>query len=177
MFVRVLYSIFLGLLVALFVGWAMASLFPTPNWDTEYPNLEQYKEQPAPPSEQELSVLTFDQRVARMQEFDAGKAAYDEWKAGYDEKQKEFNDKMEKQGRNVALYSLVIAVIVTGASLWYSGRLQVITEGMLLGGIFTLIYSIGWTMARAPKIAVLTVGISLLVTIVIGYMKFAKKPT
>jgi hypothetical protein len=175
MFVRVLYIIFLGLLVALFVGWAMDSMFPTPKWETEYPDVQQYKDQPMPPSEQELSVLTYDQRVARMQEFDTTKAAYDEWKKDYDAKQKEFNTKMETQGRNVALYSLVIAVAVTMASLWYSGKLQIITEGMLLGGIFTLMYSIGWTMARAPRIAVLTVGISLVVTIIVGYMKFVKK--
>jgi hypothetical protein len=177
MFVKVLYMIFLGILVALFVGWAMSSMFPTPKWETEYPDVQQYMDQPMPPSEQELSVLTYDQRVARIQAFDSTKAAYDLWKTDYDAKQKEFNTKMEKQGRNVALYSLVIAVAVTMASLWYSGKLMVITEGMLLGGIFTLMYSIGWTIARAPKIAVLTVGISLVVTIIVGYMKFVKKST
>jgi hypothetical protein len=175
MFVRVLYIIFLGILVALFVVWAMASLFPTPSWDTTYPDVREYRDAPYLPSEQELSVLTPDQRAQKMQAYEADKATYDSWKTEHDQLQKDFDKKMQAQGRTVALLSLLIAVVVVTGSLWYSGELQVITEGLLLGGIFTLIYSIGWSIARAPKIAVLVVGVGLVVTIVVGYVKFVKR--
>lgn len=176
MFMRVLYSVFLGILVTLFVAWAMAAWYSTPRWETEYPDVEHKKEPPILPSEQELSILTLDERIARLQEYEESMTAYEEWKATRDELQEEFDKKLEVQGRNVALISLLFAVILTAASLWYSGRLQAIAEGMLLGGIFTLMYSIGWCIARAPTIAVLVVGVGLVVTIVIGYMKFVPKP-
>lgn len=176
MFVRVLYCIFLGILVALFVGWAMASYYPNPEWETEYPNVDQYKSEPVQPSERAgLAAMSPEERAAAQQQYETDKAAFEEWKAQNEVRQKDFKAKTEAQGRAVALISLLIAVIVTSVSLWFSGKLQVITEGLLLGGIFTLIYSIGWSFYRAPKVAVWTVGIGLVVTIVVGYMKFVRK--
>lgn len=176
MFVRVLYCIFLGILVALFVGWAMASYYPYPEWETEYPGIDQYKSEPVQPSERAgLAAMSPEERAAAQQQYETDKAAYEEWDAQNEVRQKDFKAKTEAQGRAVALISLLIAVVVTSVSLWYSGKLQVITEGLLLGGIFTLIYSIGWCFVRAPKLAVLTVGIGLVVTIAVGYMKFVRK--
>lgn len=175
MFVRVLYSIFLGILVALFVGWAMSSWFPTPQWDTEYPGVQQYPSPPVAPTSDELSYLDAQQKDARVQQYKTDLANYQKWQADHDQMDKDFKAKVDKQGTTVALISLLIAVVVTTASLLYSGKLDVIAEGLLLGGIFTLIYSIGWSFTHAPKYAVLTVGISLIVTLAVGYVKFAKK--
>ena len=175
MFVRVLYCIFLGLLVALFVGWAMSAWFPTPRWETVYRDFEQNMGEPAAPSPDELNLITADQRTARIQQYETDRAAYVEWQTNHDARDEEFKKISDKQGVTVALISMLIAVVVTSVSLLYSGKLQVITEGLLLGGIFTLIYSIGWTLFRAPTVAVLIVGVSLVVTIVIGYIKFVKK--
>jgi len=176
MFQRVLYSIFLGFLVCMFVVWAMAAWFPTPQWSNEYPGVERRAEQPIPPSSDELNFLSPGEREIRMQEYEADRATYREWEAGHEDWEREFEKKMDAQGMTVALISLLIAVVVTSATLLYSGRLQVITEGVLLGGIFTLIYSIGWCFVRAPKIAVVSVGIGLVVTLVLGYVKFVRNP-
>jgi len=176
MFVRVLYCIFLGILVALFVGWAMASFYPNPEWDTEYPGVEQWKSEPVRPSQQSgYAAMSPEERAAAQQQYETEHAAYVEWDTQNKVRVKDFKAKTDAQGRAVALISLLIAVVVTSVSLWFSGKLQVITEGLLLGGIFTLIYSIGWSFYRAPKLAVLTVGIGLVVTIVVGYMKFVRK--
>jgi hypothetical protein len=176
MFQRVLYSIFLGFLVCMFVVWAMAAWFPTPQWKNEYPGIERSPEQPIPPSSEELNFLDPGERQVRIQEYEADRAAYREWEASHEDMENEFEIKMDAQGMTVALISLLIAVVITSGSLLYSGRLQVITEGLLLGGIFTLIYSIGWCFVRAPKIAVVSVGIGLVVTLVLGYFKFVRNP-
>ncbi len=174
MFQRVLYAIFLGFLVCMFVVWAMAAWHPTPQWNDEYPGVERYAEQAIPPSTEELNFLSPGEREIRIQEYEADRATYREWVAGHEEWEREFKIKMDAQGMIVALISLLIAVVITSVCLVYSGRLQVITEGLLLGGIFTLIYSIGWCFARAPNIAVWSVGIGLVVTLVLGYYKFVR---
>lgn len=176
MFARVLYCIFLGLLVAFFVAWAMDAWFPTPQWDKVYPGVERYPQEPIPPSSEELNMLSAETKSARVQQYEADRAAFEEWKTNRDQREEEFTKLMDKQGITVALISMAIAVVVTTVSLLYSGRLQVITEGMLLGGIFTLIYSLGWTFIRTPKIAVWAVAVSLVITIAVGYMKFVRKP-
>lgn len=176
MFARVLYCIFLGFLVCMFVVWAMALWFPTPEWETVYPGVEQYPSEPIPPSTEELNILTAEDRTARLEEYSEKRTEYRNWEANHEEMQAEFKKKIDKQGLTVAVISMLIAVILVAVSLWYVGRLQVITEGMLLGGIFTLIYSLGWCFVRAQNIAVLAVGISLVVTIIIGYKKFVQQP-
>lgn len=176
MFQRVLYAIFLGFLVCMFVVWAMAAWFPTPQWNDEYPGVERYAQQPIPPSSEELNFLSPGESEIRIQEYEADRAVYRDWEATHEDMEREFGKKMDAQGMTVALISLLIAVVVTSVCLLYSGRLQVITEGLLLGGIFTLIYSIGWCFVRAPKIAVVSVGIGLVVTLLLGYIKFVRNP-
>jgi len=76
---------------------------------------------------------------------------------------------LEAQTTTVALISLVIAVLVMGIGIGLSGNVPVISEGLLLGGLFTLIYSIGWCFIWAPKIGVLHVAVGLVIMIVGGY--------
>jgi len=175
MFQRVLYAIFLGFLVCMFVVWLMAAWHPTPQWSDDYPDVERDAQQPIPPTA-ELDFLSDGERELRIQEYEDDRTTYRYWVANHDDMEREFESKMDAQGMTVALISLLIAVVITSVCLLYSGRLQVITEGLLLGGIFTLIYSIGWCFARAPNIAVWSVGIGLIVTLVLGYIKFVKNP-
>ena len=74
MFARVLYCIFLGLLVVLFVAWAMNAWFPTPQWETVYPGIEQMVQPAVPPSQDELNMLNPDEKAARIQEFETARA-------------------------------------------------------------------------------------------------------
>jgi len=73
------------------------------------------------------------------------------------------------------LYSVFLAVVVVVVSVGLSGRLPVISEGLLLGGLFTLIYSIGFSFMSSPKVAVIPVGVGLILTIALGYKRFARK--
>lgn len=176
MFQRVLYAIFLGFLICMFVVWAMAAWFPTPEWRDEYPGVERREELPIPPSSAELNYLSQEEAEIRMQEYEADRTAYREWDASHEDMETEFDKKIEAQAIPVALISMLIAVIITSAGLLYSRKLKVVAEGMLLGGIFTLFYSIGWCFVFAPTIAVLAVGIGLVFTLVMGYYKYVRNP-
>lgn len=83
-----------------------------------------------------------------------------------------------------ALYTsiilLICATVILVISLIRSERLPVISNGLLLGGVFTMIYAVIMTMqgVQSPtRFAVVTV--ALITTVGIGYLKFAyrKKAT
>jgi len=176
MVIKVLYCVFLGLLVVLFVGWAMAALYPTPQWKTEYPAIEQWGGRgPEKPTADELQVLSTAEKRAKLQDYEAKSKEYQAKEQERERLRKALEEKTEKRGRNVSLISLLIAVVVVVVSVGLSGRLPVISEGLLLGGLFTLIYSIGWSFVRSPKIAVIPVGVGLIITIALGYKIFARK--
>jgi hypothetical protein len=181
MVIKVLYSIFLGVLVVLFVGWLMAALFPTPQWDSEYPGVERYgyaSPSPEKPTADELEGLSVAERKAKFRDYEAKRKqheAKEEAKEKEHQKmEKAFSEKTEKRGRSVSLISLLIAVAVVALGVGFSGRLPVISEGLLLGGLFTLIYSIGFSFVRSPKIAVIPVGLGLIITIALGYKRFVR---
>jgi hypothetical protein len=70
---------------------------------------------------------------------------------------------------------LSCAVIVLAVALLLAEKLGVIADGLLLGGIFTLLYGIGRGMdtdSNKYRFMVATVG--LVVTLVLGYIKFTR---
>lgn len=72
---------------------------------------------------------------------------------------------------------LVIATVVSAVSLSLSRRLEVIANGLLLGGVFTMISSVGMAFSMDSsgwRFAVVTA--ALLLTIAVGYLRFARRP-
>ncbi len=70
---------------------------------------------------------------------------------------------------------LVLATAILVISLALPAHQAVITNGLLLGGVFTMIYAVGMTITTDQSIwRFLVVAVALLVTITIGYLKFAK---
>jgi hypothetical protein len=175
MVIKVLYSIFLGALVVLFVGWAMAALYPTPQWETEYPTVQQrYESVPRAPTAQELEFLSPTERKAKLQEYEAKSKEAEARESERQKLQAALQTKRQVHDRNVSLISLLVSVIVVVMAVGSSVRLPVISEGLLLGGLFTLIYSIGWSFLRSPKSAVIPVGVGLIITLALGYRMFVR---
>ena len=175
MVIKVLYCVFLGVLIVLFVGWAMAALYPSPQWGTEYPGIAEYESPPDRPATEELQILSPGERRARWQDYQAKGKEYDARAAKREKLRTALQKKTEQHDRNVSLTSLLLSVVVVALGVGLSGRLPVISEGLLLGGLFTLVYSIGWSFVRSPKIAVIPVGVGLIVTIALGYRIFVRR--
>jgi hypothetical protein len=174
MVIKVLYCVFLAALVVLFVGWAETALYPTPQWDIEYPGIEEYESGPQEPSALKLEGLTPAERRAQLQQYEAERKEYEVREAKRARLRTALSKKVDIHDRNVSLISLLVAVAVMALSVGLSAKLPVISEGLLLGGLFTLIYSIGWSFVRSPKIAVIPVGVGLIVTIALGYKRFVR---
>ena len=71
---------------------------------------------------------------------------------------------------------LVCATIILAVSLFLPERQGVLSNGILLGGVFTMIYAVGMTVSsNASVLRFVVVAIALAVTIVIGYLKFTRR--
>ena len=174
MAVKVLYCVFLAALIVLFVAWAMAALYPTPQWDSEYPAIEEWESSPQMPRTEELEFLSRGEAKAKLHEYEAKLKEYEARKKQRQELREALERKTEHHGRNVSLASLLVAVVVVLLGFGLASSLPVISEGLLLGGLFTLMYSIGWSFVGSPKTAVIPVGIALIITVALGYRMFVR---
>jgi hypothetical protein len=163
---KFIYTIFIGLLIALFVGLGIDAFYSAPK-APEYP--EAYK---FPTSAKLEEDKTAEEKAAEL-----------ETQRKYEEESKKYQEEYKLHNRNVSIISLSIAVIILALSVIFATQLGVIADGAILGGVFTLIYAIirGFE-AGDPKFRFIVTTVGLVVALVLGYVKFIKphgqiKPT
>lgn len=151
MALKLFYTLFLGLLVALFVGLGIDAFYVGPK---------------APDYPSELN----------LQKTDCGE--YPELKAAqqkFDQDQKNFIEQDRVYNRNVSIISLAFAILIMIVSLTFFSKIKLIADGILLGGVFTTAYSIiRGLMSENSKFRFLIVTIGLIIALVLGYIKFIK---
>lgn len=149
---QVMYMLFLGIIIAVFFGLGIDTFYPAPKYP-EYPvTLEsQFKEaMPEEPTSEQSQAL-----------------------AKYEEEQRNYESQVKVYNRNASVVAIALAVIALALSLTILLRWEVIANGMLLGGIFTLAYSlILGVQAEDAKFRFLLVTVGVLVTFALGYIKF-----
>ncbi len=70
---------------------------------------------------------------------------------------------------------LAAAVVLMVLGLTLHTKIDALADGLLLGGTFTLLYSIGRSFASEdPKYSFVVVTTGLIVTMIVGYLKFIK---
>lgn len=87
----------------------------------------------------------------------------------------EFRERSKVYNRNVSIIALSAAVLIVVASLVFVRQFMLISDGLLLGGLVALVYSIGRGFGQDNifRFAVVTVG--LILSLVVGYVKFSSK--
>lgn len=159
MILKFIYTLFIGILLALFVGFGIAAFYEEP----KYPEPPVSLKYPAPYPETKDS--SFSAQIIRDQ-------------IKQEKIQKEFDKKIQLYNRNVSVIGLVAAIIFLVISLLLVKNLLLISDGLLLGGVFTLLYSIGRGFAsQDSKFQFVTVTIGLIISLVLGYIKFIKPIT
>jgi hypothetical protein len=149
---KFVYSFFLGILLAVFVGMGVATFYAAPKYP-EYPKA-------LSSAQGDPSKYTPDQK--QLDE------TYQKQNEAYSKRSQDYN-------RNVAMIVLGVAVVLMALGLALETRAGVLADGLLLGGTFTLIYSIGRSFAgQDPKYSFAVVSVGLLATVVVGYFKFIK---
>lgn len=152
---KIIYTIFLGIFIALFFGLGVAAFYPSPK-APEYPAILQNEQYKSVPSQQTPEQL--------------------EAQKTFDAQQKEYQAKSQVYSRDVSIITLICAVIVLVVSLLFLNKILLLSDGLMLGGVFTLIYStIRGMMTEDVRYRFVVVSIGLLITLVLGYIKFIKK--
>ncbi len=93
--------------------------------------------------------------------------------------QNALQDKIEAEmklwARNTSIVLVLFATLVMGISLMLSEQLRVISNGLLLGGLFTMLYGAGWVIFSGNSVARFAVILfALVVALGLGYLKFVR---
>ncbi|HLN18619.1 MAG TPA: hypothetical protein VK255_00430 [Patescibacteria group bacterium] len=146
-----IYTLFLGLLVALFVGLGIDAFYPGPT-APDYP----------------MSIETAKPDCPENPEIKATREKFETEQKNY---QKEF----KSYSRQVSIIALLFAIVILIASLTLFSRIHMIADGILLGGVFTTVYSIiRVLMSEDSKFRFLIVTAGLIIALVLGYIRFVR---
>lgn len=150
---KFVYAFFLGLILALFVGMGIGTFYSEPKMP-EYPH----------------SITT-----AEVMPPDGKMPAEDiQAQREYEEAYKKYDKESQIYHRNVSIISLVAAVAFVILSFLFERKNSVIMNGVMMGGVFTLLYSIGRGIASTDtKYTFIAVSVSLVVVLFLGYRRFS----
>lgn len=154
MVLRFIYTIFIGILLSLFIGLGISTFYEKPKEPTP---VDYRYTKPLLPQEMDSSYS------AKMEQ---GQIEQNKrWEA--------YSKQMETYTRNVSIISLAAAIIVLIISLALFQNLLLISDGLLLGGVFTLLYSVFRSFeTKDSKFQFIVVTIGLIIALVLGYKKF-----
>jgi hypothetical protein len=155
MILKFIYTVFIGVLFATLVGVGIAAFYPQP----KYPDYPAHLSYPKP-VEQE----TEQDRQAQIIKQEA-----------YDKTVKAYQEQNQVYSRNVSIIAIVFAIVALVVSLTLFKTLLLIADGLMFGGLITLIYSIIRGFETQDNIfRFIVVAIGFIVAVVVGYIKFAK---
>ena len=161
---QTIFSFFLGLMVLAFIGVGVNTFYPSPS--------EIHKEQRQELQRQrdELSVQANGRKLETAQQ-----AEMDRLIAEQNALQRTIEAEEKGWARVTSIILVVFATIVMGISLVRSEQLRVVSNGLLLGGLFTMIYGVGWVIFSGNSVARFAVmAFALAVAISLGYVKFVR---
>ena len=151
MIIKLIYTLFLALLIAFFVGLGIDAFYPGPE-PPQYPlELDAVK----PGCEE-----TIEQQTIREE---------------FNQAQRKYMEEAKPYSRNVSIISLLASIIILVSSLTLLSKIKMLADGILLGGVFTTVYSIiRGLMSENSQFRFLIVTIGLIIAIILGYIKFIR---
>jgi len=163
---RTIFSFFLGLMLTAFVGVGVYTFHPPPEQpDAQIRELARREAtiRDSKPSS-ELTTAEQDQiqdiNRQRRNLVDAAAEARKPW------------------GRSTSVILIVFATLTMAVSLVRADQLPVISNGLLLGGLFTMLYGVGWIVATDTSVTrFLVMTAALAITLGLGYVRFVRRGT
>jgi hypothetical protein len=160
----ILFGVFLGLMVAAFIGVGVYTFYPSPEASFRDRIEGLVRERQAIDVSKAPEALTASDRARIQQIDDAMHEAEDARRAA-----------REAWGRTTSIVLVAFATLVMAISLLRAVQLPIVSDGLRLGGVFTMLYGVGWivaTDASVTRFLVLTV--ALAITLALGYVRFAR---
>lgn len=162
---QIIFSFFLGLMVTAFIGVGVYTFYPPPEKAIQEQLQKLYRQQEDVQRFKDNTKLTPAEQAELKRLQTQIRALEDKQRAG-----------QEDWARNTSIILVTFATIIMSISLIRADQLRVISNGLLLGGIFTMLYGVGWIIASGSstgRFAVITA--ALAITIGLGYVKFVRQ--
>ena len=161
---QTIFSFFLGLMVLAFIGVGVNTFYPSPTTQNE--------------KAQQAISRQIDAINAANQNKSLDATAQAQIKK-FEDEQNTLQDKIDAArklwARNTSIVLVLFATLVMGVSLVRSEQLRVLSNGLLLGGLFTMLYGTGWVIFSGNSTArFVVIAFALLVAIALGYLKFVR---
>ena len=149
---QLVYMLFLGIIIAVFFGLGIDTFYPGPKMP-EYPTILETQDYKTTPTTQ-----TSEQNAAEVK---------------YNKDLRQYDKEIKPYSRDVSIIAMVLAIAALVLSLTVLIRWEVIANGVLLGGVFTLGYSIIMgVQADDPKFRFAIISVGVVIAVVLGYVKF-----
>lgn len=153
MVLKYVYTVFIGVLLALFIGIGIAAFYP-------YPKAPE-------PSAVPVAYRNDLQATPSAQTIEQEKKDREAWQ--------EYQRQNEEYNRNVSIMTLIAAIVVLVISLTLARSILIIADGLLLGGLFTLVYSLFRSFNSSDyKFMFIVISTGLAISVILGYLKFIK---
>lgn len=160
-----IFSFFLGLMVTAFIGVGVYTFHPPPDTKFSRQMREFDRQEQAVRMSRSPEQLSPEERVglqklavSRDSLNDVNRAAQETW------------------GRSTSIILIAFATLVMAISLIHAVQLPVISNGLLLGGLFTMVYGVGWIVATDTSVArFIFMTVALAITLGLGYLRFVRR--
>lgn len=161
---RTIFSFFLGLMFTAFAGVGVYTFYPPPG-DLDQQTRELNRR------EQEIRNARPDDQLTAQD-----RAEIQELTRRRNELQDAAEEAARPWGRSTSIILMVVATLAMAVSLVRADQLPVISNGLLLGGVFTMLYGVGWIIATDTSVARFVVmSAALAITLGLGYVRFVRR--
>lgn len=161
---QTIFSFFLGLLVLAVVGVGVNTFYQSPSESHQKEMTE---------IQRQMETLNFKSPNGVVDAADKAELARLQTKQNA--LQDIIDAEMKIWARNTSIVLVLFATAVMGVSLIRSEQLRVISNGLLLGGLFTMLYGAGWVIFSGNSTARFVVVLfALAVALGLGYLKFVR---
>ena len=171
---QAIFAVFLGLMITAVVGVGVYTFHPNPAEGTQEQVDDLYQQRAAIEgcgtkdigggqcrsweqltAAERAQITEIDAQVTQLQE--TAQAQRNEW------------------AQSTSVILIVLATALMAISLVLGDSVTVLSNGILLGGLFTMLYGVGWGLASGNSITrFLVLVAALVVSLVLGYLKFVR---
>ena len=161
---QTIFSFFLGLMVVALIGVGVNTFYQSP--------VDKFQQEQISLSRQ-MDALNI--KNANGNADAATKAQIAELQSRQNALQDRITAQMKPWQRNTSIILVLFATLVMTVSLVRSEQLRVLSNGLLLGGLFSMIYGAGWAIFSGNSFARFAVILfALVVALGLGYLKFVR---
>ncbi len=155
MILKHLYTVFIAVLLVIFVGVGIAAFYKAPKY-------------PEYPAESKPVTMLPTGEISESAEMTVKRA-------DFDRESKTYQEKNELYSKNVSTISVIAALIILIISITLLSKIEIISDGLMMGGVFTLGYAITKGFGAGDEMfRFLVVSVGLFVAIFLGYWRFVR---